>query len=57
MGERFKYLKIYCNLMRITKKVIRVGRSSIGIVIDKAIAERMGIRVGDIVEVELRKVE
>lgn len=42
--------------MKITKKIIKIA-SSIGIIIDKPIVDKMGLKKGDYVEIDIMKVE
>jgi len=40
--------------MKITKKVVRIAQS-LGIIIDKPILEKMKIKEGDYVEIDIKK--
>lgn len=42
--------------MKITKKVSRIAHS-LGVIIDKPILEKMKIKEGDYVEIDIKKVE
>jgi len=42
--------------MKLTKKVMQWG-DSLGIIIDKVILEKLEVKKGDLVEVEIKKVE
>jgi len=42
--------------MRITKKVIKIAQS-IGVIIDKPIVEKMKIKKGDYVEIDIKKIK
>jgi len=42
--------------MKITKKVIKIAQS-IGVIIDKPIVEKMKIKKGDYVEIDIKKIK
>ena len=42
--------------MRITKKVVKIAQS-IGVIIDKPIVEKMKIKEGDYVEIDIKKIK
>jgi len=42
--------------MRITKKVIKIAQS-IGVIIDKPIVEKMKIKKGDYVKIDIKKIK
>jgi len=42
--------------MKLTKKVMRWG-NSLGIILDKAVLEKLKIKKGDLVEAEIKKVK
>jgi hypothetical protein len=42
--------------MRITKKVVQIG-NAIGVIIDKPITKKMKIKLGDLLEIIIRKIE
>jgi len=42
--------------MKITKKIVRVAYS-LGVIIDKPILEKMKLKKGDYVEIDIKKVE
>jgi len=42
--------------MRITKKITRVG-NSLGILIDKPVMEKMGLKKGDFIEIQIKKLK
>ena len=48
--EQYKYN------MKITKKIVKVAYS-LGIIIDKPILEKMKLKVGDYIEVDIKKVK
>ena len=53
-----KVYKWYCYSynMRITKKVVKIAQS-IGVIIDKPIVEKMKIKEGDYVEIDIKKIK
>jgi len=51
----YKGIIIYYIIMKITKKIIRIGCSD-GIIIDKPILKKMRIKTGDLIELNFRKV-
>ena len=42
--------------MKITKKVVKIAQS-LGVIIDKPILEKMKLKKGDYVEIDIKKVE
>ena len=42
--------------MKITKKVIRICQST-GVIIDKPVCNKLGIKKGDYVEIDIRRIE
>jgi len=42
--------------MKLTKKVIRWG-NSLGVIIDKIILDKFGIKKGDLVEIKIKKIK
>ena len=40
--------------MKITKKIVKVGHS-LGIIIDKSIVQKMNLKKGDFVEINIKK--
>jgi antitoxin component of MazEF toxin-antitoxin module len=42
--------------MKITKKIVKIAQS-LGIIIDKSILEKMRIKEGDFVEINIKKIE
>ena len=42
--------------MKITKKIIKIAYS-LGIIIDKSILEKMKLKKGDYIEIDLKKIE
>ena len=42
--------------MKITKKIVQVAQS-LGIIVDKPIRERLKIRKGDYVEIDIKKIK
>lgn len=42
--------------MKITKTIVKIAHS-LGIIIDKPIRDKMDIKEGDLIEVDLKKVE
>jgi len=56
-GNRKVYkCRYYSYSMKITKKVVRIAQS-LGIIIDKPISEKMKIKKGDYVEVDIKKLQ
>ena len=42
--------------MKITKKLVKIS-SSLGVIIDKPIAEKLKLKTGDLVEITIKKVK
>jgi len=42
--------------MKITKKIVRVGQS-LGIIIDRPIVEKLKIKKGDYIEIDIKKIK
>jgi len=42
--------------MKITKKVVKIAQS-LGVIIDKPILEKMKIKEGDYIEINIKKIE
>ena len=48
--------RYYSYNMKITKKVVKIAQS-LGIIIDKPILEKMNIKEGDYVEIDIKKIK
>ncbi len=42
--------------MKITKKIVRIGQS-LGIIIDRPIVEKLKIKKGDYIEIDIKKIK
>ena len=48
--------RYYNHNMKITKKIIKIAQS-LGVIIDKPILEKMKIKKGDYIEIDIKKVK
>ena len=54
-SEVYKF-KYYMYNMKITKKIVKIAQS-LGIIIDKPIVEKMKLKEGDYIEIDIKKVK
>lgn len=59
--DELEYRKVYKDRyysynMKITKKIVKIAQS-LGIIIDKPILEKMKIKEGDYVEIDIKKLQ
>ena len=57
--DELEYRKVYkgryySNNMKITKKIVKIAQS-LGIIIDKPIREKLKLKEGDYVEIDIKK--
>jgi len=43
--------------MKTTKRLIGIGSNSFGVILDKVLLQKLGIKENDLVEIEFKKVE
>jgi len=43
--------------MKTTKKLIGIGGNCLGVILDKVLLEKLGLKDGDLVEIDFKKVE
>lgn len=54
--RRVYILRYYIYNMKITKKIVKVAQS-LGVIIDKPVVDKLKLKKGDYIEIEIKKLE
>jgi len=57
MNDRFKKSSIVYLHMKTTKRLIGIGAVSMGVILDKVLLQKLGLKENDLVEIDFKKVE
>jgi len=57
MNDRFKRFTIVILYMKTTKRLIQIGSHSFGVILDKGLLKKLGLKENDLVEIDFKKVE